>query len=72
MGKISEKLDIKKKVTSYVARHTFSTVMKRSGTSTEFIQEALDHADVKTTQNYLDSFEKEIMNDFAKRLTSFL
>lgn len=43
MKKIRKKVGIEKSVTTYVARHTFSTVMKRSGASTEFIQEALGH-----------------------------
>jgi integrase/recombinase XerD len=30
------------------------------GVSTEFIQEALGHTNIKATKNYLDSFEKEI------------
>ena len=35
MYKIKTKLGIDKKVTTYVARHTFSTVLKRSGVSTD-------------------------------------
>ncbi|MBO9635536.1 MAG: hypothetical protein J7578_20700 [Chitinophagaceae bacterium] len=31
--------------------------MKRSGVSTEFIQESLGHTSMKTTESYLDSFE---------------
>lgn len=71
MKRILKKLGIEKKSTTYVARHTFSTVMKRSGASTEYIQEALGHADIKTTENYLDSFDKEVKKDFAQRLTAF-
>jgi len=71
MKKIRMKLRIEKSVTTYVARHTFSTVMKRSGASTEFIQEALGHTNIKTTENYLDSFEKEVKEEFANRLVSF-
>jgi integrase len=71
MKKIGEHFNIPKKVTTYVARHTFSTVMKRSGTSTEFIQEALGHADLKTTENYLDSFENEVKKAFAGKLVAF-
>ena len=71
MKKIGEHLNIPKKITTYVARHTFSTVMKRSGTSTEFIQEALGHADLKTTENYLDSFENEVKKAFAGNLVAF-
>ncbi len=71
MSRIKEKLGIDKKITTYVARHTFSTVLKRSGASTEYIQEALGHTDVKTTENYLDSFEKEVKKEFAKKLAAF-
>ncbi len=71
MRRIAEKLGINKKTTTYVARHTFSTVLKRSGASTEFIQEALGHTDLKTTENYLDSFEKEVKKEFAGRLVAF-
>jgi integrase len=69
--RILKKLEINKKATTYVARHTFSTVLKRSGASTEFIQEALGHTDIKTTENYLDSFGKEVKKEFAAKLTSF-
>lgn len=71
MKRIFKNLGIDKKATPYVARHTFSTVLKRSGASTVFIQEALGHTDLKTTENYLDSFDKDVKKEFAKRLTSF-
>jgi integrase/recombinase XerD len=38
---------------------------------TEFIQEALGHTNIKTTENYLDSFEKEVKKEFSNRLVSF-
>jgi integrase/recombinase XerD len=62
---------IDKKATTYVARHTFSTVLKRSGASTEAIQEALGHTDIKTTEHYLDSFDKETKRELASRLRAF-
>ncbi|HUZ57549.1 MAG TPA: site-specific integrase [Hanamia sp.] len=71
MEKIRVKLKIKRRVSTYVARHTFSTVMKRSGVNTEFIQEALGHTDIRTTENYLDSFEKEIKKEYAAKLLAF-
>jgi len=71
MKRILKSLGIDKKATTYVARHTFSTVMKRSGVSTEYIQEALGHSDIKTTENYLDSFDKEVKKEFAQLLTAF-
>jgi integrase len=45
--------------------------MKRSGASTEFIQEALGHTDSKITENYLDSFENRMKKEFAKNLYGF-
>jgi site-specific recombinase XerD len=71
MKKIRKKLGIEKSVTTYVARHTFSTVMKRSGASTEFIQEALGHTNIKTTENYLDSFEKEVKKGVCWKIGCF-
>ncbi|MES2328779.1 MAG: site-specific integrase [Bacteroidota bacterium] len=71
MGVIASRLEIKRKVTNIVSRHTFSTVLKRSGASTEFIQESLGHTDKKTTENYLGSFEKEVKKEYASRLTAF-
>lgn len=71
MRQILAYLKIKKKVTTYVARHTFSTVLKKSGASTEQIQEALGHTDIKTTERYLDSFDRETKKHLSSRLTSF-
>jgi integrase/recombinase XerD len=71
MKYIAEKTGIEKSVTTYAARHSFSTVLKRSGASVEFISEALGHTDVKTTESYLDSFENDIKRTFAEKLTAF-
>ena len=69
--RIAEKPEIPFKVTTYTARHSFSTVLKRSGASTEFISEALGHTDVKTTESYLDSFENDMEKQFASQLSMF-
>ena len=59
---------IKAPLTTYVARHTFATVLKRSGVSTEIISESLGHSDVTTTQIYLDSFENRQIDEAMKNL----
>jgi len=69
--KIGKTLGIDIKLTTIVSRHSFSTQLKRSGVSTEFIQEALGHTDIRTTENYLDSFENEVKKEFAAKLTAF-
>lgn len=56
---IANDLDINKNVTTYFARHSFATVLKRSGAKIEMISELLGHSNVGVTESYLDSFEKE-------------
>ena len=68
---MGRQLGITRKATTIVSRHSFSTQLKRSGASTEFIQEALGHTDKKTTENYLDSFENSVKKEFAGMLTTF-
>jgi len=31
----------------------------------------LGHTDIRTTENYLDSFEKDVKKEFAGKLTAF-
>lgn len=65
MGK---ELKINIKITTYVARHTFATVLKRSGVDIGIISESLGHSELKTTQIYLDSFENSQIDDAMKNL----
>lgn len=53
------------------ARHSFATVMRRSGASDELISEALGHSNIKTTQNYLDSFEDDQKMKLQENLVNF-
>ena len=71
MKSIAELLKIENDVTTYFARHSFATVLQRSGVSTEFISEALGHTNVKTTQNYLAGFEDESKKETVKALMAF-
>lgn len=58
-------------ITTYTARHSFATVLKRSGANIAFISESLGHNDLKTTESYLASFEKEERQKNAGLLTNF-
>ena len=69
--RIALNLGIDKNVTSYVGRHSFATVLKRSGASIEAISENLGHKSVTTTRNYLDSFEFESRKKNAEALLAF-
>ncbi|MBN2480448.1 MAG: site-specific integrase [Bacteroidales bacterium] len=58
-------------ISTYTARHSFATVLKRSGTNIAFISESLGHSNQKTTESYLDSFEKEERQKNAELLLRF-
>jgi integrase len=51
MKRISDALKIPK-ITTYTARHSYATVLKRSGANIAFISKSLGHSDLKTTENY--------------------
>ena len=67
---IGKKLEIQLNLTTYVARHSWATILKRSGVSTSQISEGLGHDTEKTTQTYLDSFENETMDKANEILLS--
>ena len=56
---IATQLNVDANMTTYVARHSFASVLKKSGVSIALISEALGHSDLSTTQVYLDSFDNE-------------
>ncbi|MDR2955112.1 MAG: site-specific integrase [Prevotella sp.] len=58
-------------ISTYTARHSFASVLKRSGANIAYISESLGHSDMKTTENYLASFEREEREKNAKLLTNF-
>lgn len=70
MKTISEELELPR-ISTYTARHSFATVLKRSGANIAYISESLGHNDLKTTENYLASFEREEREKNAKLLTNF-
>lgn len=70
MHSIGEELGIGN-ISTYTARHTFATVLKRSGAPISYISESLGHCDLKTTEHYLANFEKEERLKNANLLTNF-
>ena len=65
---IGKELGIELKISSYVARHSYATVLKRAGIATSIISESLGHSSERITQVYLDSFGNEQMDDAMKNL----
>ena len=65
---ISVKAKLPKRITTYAARHTFSTILQRSGAPISFISEALGHSSLVTTQNYLAGFDIKAKQQWQKAL----
>ncbi len=65
---IGKELNLPIDLTTYTARHTYATVLKRSGVNTSIISESLGHSSEKVTQIYLDSFENSQLDEAMKNL----
>ena len=68
LKEVGKELKLPIDLTTYVARHSFATVLKRAGVSTSLISESLGHSSEKVTQFYLDSFENKQFNEAMKHL----
>jgi integrase/recombinase XerD len=65
---IAVSLGIKKHITSYTARHSFATILKRENIGTAIISEMMGHSSESVTQTYLDSFDNSTKTEAAKKL----
>ena len=68
LTEIGQELHISTKLTTYVARHSYATVLKRSGVATSIISESLGHSSERVTRIYLDSFENRQIDEAMKNL----
>lgn len=66
---IAKEVGIEVPLTTYVARHSFATSLKKAGVATAIISEAMGHKSEAVTVIYLDSFEREVVDT---ALTSLL
>jgi integrase len=55
-------------LTTYVARHTYATVMKKSGQSIAVISESMGHSSESVTKIYLDSFANSFLDEANKAI----
>lgn len=68
LKKVGKELELPITLTTYVARHSHATILKKAGVATSIISESLGHSSEKVTQIYLDSFGNEQMDDAMKNL----
>jgi len=62
LKKISSLLKLDISLSSYVSRHSWATIAKKSGIATSVISEGLGHTTEEITQVYLDSFENDVLD----------
>lgn len=70
LKKIAEDAGIEEKITSYYIRHSWATIAKNMGISTEIISEGLGHHSIKTTEVYLKSFDNSVLDDANELIVS--
>ena len=69
LKKLAKNNDLDPSISFYWARHTFSTIAITKGKKgIEFVQEALGHSSIKTTQNYFGGFANNEKEEFADYL----
>jgi site-specific recombinase XerD len=62
---------VDKDISTYYARHIFTTTAIRNGAKMELIQESLSHHSLSTTQNYWAGFEDDVKQEIADKLMDF-
>lgn len=50
---------------TYAARHSFATILKKNGTDISFISESLGHSSIAMTEHYLAGYDKEERRKYA-------
>lgn len=68
LKKLGETLGFKRRLTSYVGRHTVAMILQNQNVPREQISQALGHNNLTTTNVYLDSFGTDIMDKVAQLL----
>ncbi len=69
--KLAKDLELDTDISTYYARHTFTTSAIRNGAKMELIQESLGHRSLNTTQNYWAGFEDDVKQEIADKLMDF-
>ncbi len=71
MKRMGEELGFQISLTTYVARHSFATILVRSGAPLAFASQSLGHTSILTTQKYFGGFELAAQIEYTKALTNF-
>ncbi|WP_353123584.1 site-specific integrase [Dysgonomonas capnocytophagoides] len=62
---VHSKVKITKKVTTYMARHTFATFLINKGIPLESVSKILGHSNIKQSQHYARLLGKKVISDMS-------
>lgn len=65
LQKVAEMIGVPK-LSLHVARHTFADIARRKTGNVYLVSDALDHGDLKTTENYFSSAQNEENDSFVR------
>jgi len=68
LRRIGERLKLSVKLTTYVARHTYASMMMQAGAPVSHIRDAMGHDSIQTTDLYLGSLNLEGKKKWAAKL----
>lgn len=71
MKRIGEDLEFEMPVTTYVARHSYATILVQSGAPLKLASANLGHQSLITTERYFAGFELSAQAQYAKALIDF-
>ncbi len=71
LDEIAAKAEVKKHLTTHIARHTFATVSLNNHVPIETISKMLGHADIATTQIYARMLDKTVSEDMERMRAKF-
>jgi len=71
MKRMGIELGFECKLTTYVARHSFATILVRSGAPMKLASQSLGHVNLSTTERYLAGFDLEAQAEFNKALVNW-
>lgn len=70
LGRISTLLNLSKRLSSYVSRHSWATLALRKGISMQIISEGMGHENESTTRIYLASLDQSIIDGANAQIIS--
>lgn len=71
LEEIATKAEIKKHLTTHIARHTFATMSLNNHVPLETVSKMLGHSDISTTQIYVTMLDQTVSEDMERMRAKF-